>query len=638
MDKNQKENFNIEKIKNDNIKINETTEYELKHSVDDYMNNLMMERIDDIMWKNTEKFASLETGGNIEGGKLDKKISDECDEKYSIGICSKCLKSHCALVPWRKSGIASYDNWLHREGKPHIKDPKWEVCPELRELIKSKRMPNLQHNTCMEFVDTLHREINMKNQLTYVNEEDYVIRTTLHWGQLKLFLSEVELLNKITKEHKGKKIIVVYAGAAPGDHTPYLHKLYPHVYFELYDPNKFRISSDQKEGKIKTYIQFFTDEDAEYWRDLLKHRGKKLSKKGSKEDDEDDSSNVKSVDGGEVDGCDVDDDNSNEDDKSQSVDGGEVDGGEVDGGEVDGEEVDGGEVDGKDALSSVGSVLSGVEVTEEIRGGKDDTGDKSSEDEYKTDTKYSNKGLDFNNPSDDHDTNKMEQLIKEGAIIAFISDIRSDPPTDENILYNMNMQLKWWTIMNPDYAMFKFRLLWTKGHMMYPEGQVMLQVFPGSTSTEMRLIVKKDAKLVKYDNTEYERANFYHNKIDRVKQYNHHLGKLHFIRDKLDNCYDCSCFIELMYEYLNIMGKPSDKDSLKKLVFDVQKNIIGDKIFERSMKDLKTRIDIVYRKQYLPCNDYNCRLCMSGYREKTKMKSHATRENEERYKNRKLKI
>lgn len=61
----------------------------------------------------------------------------------------------------------------------------------------------------------------------------------LHIGQRKLFLSELQFLTRINKP--GENATVVYAGAAPGNHTWFLSKFFPHLKFILVDPAVFRI-------------------------------------------------------------------------------------------------------------------------------------------------------------------------------------------------------------------------------------------------------------------------------------------------------------------------------------------------------------------------------------------------------------
>ncbi len=101
----------------------------------------------------------------------------------------------------------------------------------------------------------------------------------LHWGQLKLFLTEVEFLTLVTQQaqrtdrapptgqdqklNKETRIILIYPGAAPGNHTNYLHTMFPDMEFHLYDLQKF---ATKPNSKIKLYEQYFTDDDAKKWR------------------------------------------------------------------------------------------------------------------------------------------------------------------------------------------------------------------------------------------------------------------------------------------------------------------------------------------------------------------------------------
>lgn len=64
-------------------------------------------------------------------------------------------------------------------------------------------------------------------------------RTTRHFGQRKLLLSEVEFLSRRLRPGD----TVVYVGAAPGIHVPFLAALFQRERprFELYDPREFRM-------------------------------------------------------------------------------------------------------------------------------------------------------------------------------------------------------------------------------------------------------------------------------------------------------------------------------------------------------------------------------------------------------------
>lgn len=53
----------------------------------------------------------------------------------------------------------------------------------------------------------------------------------LHWGQLKLFTSEIEFITRYSGE-----LTIVYAGSSDGRHIPYLAHLFPQHRFLLWDP------------------------------------------------------------------------------------------------------------------------------------------------------------------------------------------------------------------------------------------------------------------------------------------------------------------------------------------------------------------------------------------------------------------
>ena len=63
------------------------------------------------------------------------------------------------------------------------------------------------------------------------------MKTVDHWGQRKLLLSEIEFLTLHADPRT--PTLVVYAGAAPGAHIPYLSELFPGIKFVLVDPASF---------------------------------------------------------------------------------------------------------------------------------------------------------------------------------------------------------------------------------------------------------------------------------------------------------------------------------------------------------------------------------------------------------------
>jgi hypothetical protein len=340
---------------------------------------------------------------------------------------------------------------------------------EIKDILNGKKV-NLCHikDGAEKSQDDINRILNMNDQLDYYLRTN-IFKRALHWGQLKLFLSELEFLTKILLEKPNKKIVFVYAGAAPGHHIKFLHDMFKEIDFELYDPNKFVIND---EPGLKTHVQFFMDEDAQYWHDKAK---------------------------------------------------------------------------------------------------------------------------------------------KENLYLAFCSDIRTEPATSENVIRNMNMQLGWWKIMNPDLSMFKFRLPWEAGKTTYPEGDIYLQAFPGPTSTETRLMVRKNAKIIQYDNKAYESACFHHNIINRELYYDNILGDLSLEKDGLDNCYDCVSFIKIVEEYNKFRSLPIS--NIKTLINSIQKEITGDTdIYNNTVKYFNDTLGNFKKNAYYACNNRKCRSCPNGIR------------------------
>ena len=83
----------------------------------------------------------------------------------------------------------------------------------------------------------------------------------LHWGQRKLFLNELSALTRYT--HPEGNYLCVYAGAANGEHLPFLASLFPNVVFHLYDPAPFhsKVHAHAKTtGQFVIHQGLFTDE------------------------------------------------------------------------------------------------------------------------------------------------------------------------------------------------------------------------------------------------------------------------------------------------------------------------------------------------------------------------------------------
>lgn len=109
--------------------------------------------------------------------------------------------------------------------------------------------------TCVEMDGPLgekDRVTTYLDQLVYCNRRDE-FKSVLHWGQRKLLLTEVELLN----EYGSKLDVVIYVGSAPCIHLKCLRKLWPKVRWLLVDPAPFAVK--EEEGFVKIMNEYCTD-------------------------------------------------------------------------------------------------------------------------------------------------------------------------------------------------------------------------------------------------------------------------------------------------------------------------------------------------------------------------------------------
>ena len=93
-------------------------------------------------------------------------------------------------------------------------------------------------------------------KITNFADNKIFIPRTIHHGQRKLFVQELQLFNETLKVDQ--EATVLYAGSAPGLHIPYLVKCFPKIKFILWDPASF-IPIENSE----IHNDFFTDEVAQ---------------------------------------------------------------------------------------------------------------------------------------------------------------------------------------------------------------------------------------------------------------------------------------------------------------------------------------------------------------------------------------
>lgn len=143
-----------------------------------------------------------------------------------------------------------------------------------------------------------------------------------------------------------------------------------------------------------------------------------------------------------------------------------------------------------------------------------------------------------------------------------ISDIRRDiagktPADAEKVIQeDMQMQLRWYEIMKPKQAQFKFHLPYSgmgfENTTDYIDGTVYVQAWRGPSSTECRLVPKWGVRKI-WNNIDYEDANFFINARLRegTKFINPLTGDNTPIDDQeLTNDYDSTLEISILLDYL----------------------------------------------------------------------------------------
>lgn len=151
------------------------------------------------------------------------------------------------------------------------------------------------------------------------------------------------------------------------------------------------------------------------------------------------------------------------------------------------------------------------------------------------------------------------------------SDIRTGTVEDEDfedqVIENNNMQKRWHDLVKPVMGMYKFRLPYvisdkSSEGFYYMKGDIWLQMWAPTTSTETRLIVKRDYEMIQYNNESYEKRMYYFNTIDRQWKTYHKNSKFDLM-DVPCNCYDCTGEKEILLSYLLLVGKHSKENLLK---------------------------------------------------------------------------
>ena len=128
----------------------------------------------------------------------------------------------------------------------------------------SYKYPNCSNNNFFRNLEIKKYNDNFSYKNNITNLSVY----NVHNGQVKLFYSEMEFYNIISKYINFKECIVIYVGAAPGYHTPILLDMFEDINMVLYDLHKF----DDRLTQHKRVIiknEYFSDESINDLTDII---------------------------------------------------------------------------------------------------------------------------------------------------------------------------------------------------------------------------------------------------------------------------------------------------------------------------------------------------------------------------------
>jgi len=135
----------------------------------------------------------------------------------------------------------------------------WDRNPHLRQVFIARR-PLIVSPNALTPADGM---VTPTTRTTKYRRRSGEVKTVEHWGQRKLLFSEIAFLLRYADADLHRVQQVLYAGAAPGNHTNFLSDLFPQMRFHLVDPAPF---SAKPTDKITLENAFFTQETATAWK------------------------------------------------------------------------------------------------------------------------------------------------------------------------------------------------------------------------------------------------------------------------------------------------------------------------------------------------------------------------------------
>ena len=189
----------------------------------------------------------------------------------------------------------------------------------------------------------------------------------------------------------------------------------------------------------------------------------------------------------------------------------------------------------------------------------------------------------------------VKQFKNDKSELLLISDIRSSP-TDEGIIFDQDLHIKWHKALQPKYSYFKFRCPYESPNRVYSyyKGKIYLQAFAPISSSESRLLLKTKLEKHDYIIDEYQGKLMYFNRVIRPSFYVKSIIKNN---NYFDHCYDCTYYSYLIQNYLKHINKnipfveSNDIYDIMKYITNYIKKLYKD-ILENKNNEIKKHLFI----------------------------------------------
>ena len=142
----------------------------------------------------------------------------------------------------------------------------------LQEIVRIENRP-IDYYTKRDNNKYINQLGKLNNRLAYKpSESDNSNKSICHWGQRKLFISELEFFVNYYPEvdTSKEKFYVLYIGAAKGTHLLYLCQLFNEFEFILVDPSQFDTRLQYLDN-VTILNKYFDDNDIKLFSDKTKY-------------------------------------------------------------------------------------------------------------------------------------------------------------------------------------------------------------------------------------------------------------------------------------------------------------------------------------------------------------------------------